>query len=67
MAKEVYRVAYEEAKLELADILQEFEQLRLRKEQLEKLAELLKPLVEPLVGVEKGDNSKYSKYPWSGR
>lgn len=45
MRQEVYRVAYDEASSELNDILAKFEQLRLRKDQIEKVVEALKPLV----------------------
>jgi len=71
MTKEAYRAAYEEAKLDLADILREFEQVRLRKEQFEKLVETLKPLVEQTMGQTMGTDpkgaSEFSRYPWSGR
>lgn len=45
MRQEVYRVAYDEASSELNDILAKFEHLRLRKDQIEKVVEALKPLV----------------------
>ncbi|MDR3742055.1 MAG: hypothetical protein P4L40_23790 [Terracidiphilus sp.] len=45
MRQEVYRVAYEEASAELSDILSRFDQLRVRKERVEKVVEALKPLV----------------------
>jgi len=67
MTKEAYRAAYEEAKLDLADILREFEQLRLRKEQFEKLVETLKPLVEQAASTDPKGASEFSRYPWSGR
>lgn len=41
----VYRVAFESAKTELGEISATFEQLRLRKERIEKLVTVLKPLV----------------------
>ena len=41
----VYRVAFESAKTELGEISATFEQLRLRKERIEKLVSVLKPLV----------------------
>lgn len=47
MRQEVYRVAFDEASGELSDILAKFEQLRLRKDRLEKVIEALKPLVLP--------------------
>jgi len=45
MRQEVYRVAYDEASAELSEILGKFEQLRLRKDRIEKVVEALKPLV----------------------
>ncbi|MFZ0742982.1 MAG: hypothetical protein WAM85_01170 [Terracidiphilus sp.] len=45
MRQEVYRVAFDEAKAELGDILGKFDQLRLRKDRIEKLVEALKPLM----------------------
>jgi len=45
MRQEVYRVAYDEASAELSEILGRFEQLRLRKERVEKVVDALKPLV----------------------
>lgn len=45
MRLEVYRVAYDEASAELSEILTKFEQLRLRKERVEKVVDALKPLV----------------------
>lgn len=45
MRQEVYRVAYDEAYSELNEIIARFEQLRLRKDRVEKLVEALKPLV----------------------
>lgn len=45
MRQEVYRVAYDEANAELSEILGKFEQLRLRKDRVEKVVEALKPLV----------------------
>lgn len=45
MRQEVYRVAYDEASAELSEILGRFEQLRLRKDRVEKVVEALKPLV----------------------
>lgn len=69
MTKETYRSAYEAAKLDLANILREFEQLRLRKDQFEKLVEALKPVVEPVAGPEPkaAQGQDLSRYPWSGR
>lgn len=45
MRQDVYRVAFDEATGELNEILGMFEQLRLRKDHLEKAIEVLKPLV----------------------
>ena len=42
--QEIYRVAYEAATSELTGISEEFERLRLRKEQVERLLGALKPL-----------------------
>jgi hypothetical protein len=44
MRQEVYRVAFDEARAELNEILGKFEQLRLRKDRIEQLVEALKPL-----------------------
>lgn len=44
MKQEVYRFAFDEANAELTQILGEFEQLRLRKDRIEKVVEALKPL-----------------------
>jgi hypothetical protein len=44
MRQEVYRVAYDEASAELSEILGKFEQLKLRKDRMEKVVEALKPL-----------------------
>jgi hypothetical protein len=43
MKQEVYRFAFEEANSELTEIVVEFEQLRARKEKIEKVIEALKP------------------------
>lgn len=45
MRQEVYRVAFDEASAELSEILARFEQLRLRKDRIEKVVEALKPLI----------------------
>jgi hypothetical protein len=45
MRHEVYRVAYDEAHAELTEILGKFEQLRIRKDKIEKVVEALKPLL----------------------
>lgn len=44
--EEVYRVAFESAKTELGEISATFEELRIRKDHIEKLVNVLKPLVE---------------------
>lgn len=44
MKQDVYRFAFEEANTELTQIRGEFEQLRIRKEKIEKAVEALKPL-----------------------
>jgi len=44
MKQEVYRYAYNEANTELTEILTEFEQLRLRKEGIERALDALRPL-----------------------
>jgi hypothetical protein len=45
MRQEVYRVAFDEAKAELSELLSRFEQLRQRKDRIEKVVEALKPLL----------------------
>ena len=45
MRQDVYRVAYDEAISELSDIINKYEQLRLQKERVEKVVEVLKPLL----------------------
>jgi len=42
---EIYRVAFEAAQAELAEITAEFERLRVRKEHVERLVIVLKPIV----------------------
>lgn len=44
-SEEVYRVAFDSANAELNEILVGFEQLRLRKERIEKVVNALKPLL----------------------
>jgi hypothetical protein len=44
MNKEVYRFAFDEANSELSAISGEYEQLRARKDRVEKVVEALKPL-----------------------
>ena len=43
---EIYRVAFESANSELTDISAEFERLRIRKDQIERLVTVLTPLLE---------------------
>ena len=47
MKAETYRAACEQARAELRDILSEFESLRTRKEQIERMIEVLAPLSGP--------------------
>jgi hypothetical protein len=60
MRQEVYRVAYDEASAELSEILGKFEQLKLRKDRVEKVVEALKPLIQ---GVEAASSSERSAVP----
>jgi len=53
MRQETYQFALDEASAELRDILLQFEELRLRKEQVEKVVEALKPFI----GLESEDYS----------
>ena len=45
MRQGTYRIAYDEAIAELSAIVEQFEELRLRKEQVEKVVDALKPFV----------------------
>ncbi len=45
MTQDTFRFAYEEANAELREILAQFEQLRLRKVQMEQVVEALRPLL----------------------
>ena len=45
MRQEVYRAAYEEANAELNEILAKFQQLRQRKDQVEKVVEMLRSVM----------------------
>lgn len=66
MKQEVYRFAYDEANAELTQILGEFEQLRLRKDRIEKVVEALKPLAgadataAPVAEPKSADSPTYS-------
>ena len=67
MNKDVYRFAFDEANAELSQIVGEFEQLRLRKERVEKVVEALKPLAGADVqggtqGPERGSESPSYSY-----
>jgi hypothetical protein len=42
---EIYRVAFDAANSELTEISMEFERLRIRKEHIEKLVQVLQPLI----------------------
>ena len=44
MKQEAYKFAFDEANAELAQIMTEFEMLRVRKDKIEKVVEALKPL-----------------------
>ncbi|MGA7858430.1 MAG: hypothetical protein WCA11_10915 [Terracidiphilus sp.] len=46
MRQETYRFAYEEAVVELKDIVVRFDQLRSRKERVERIVEALKPFAD---------------------
>lgn len=48
--EEVYRVAFEAAQAELAEITAEFERLRVRKEHVEHLVLVLKPILGEVEG-----------------
>jgi hypothetical protein len=64
MNKEVYRFAFDEANTELSQIVGEFEQLRQRKERVEKVVEALKPLAgadaQSVNGEKKSESPSYS-------
>ncbi|HUX44563.1 MAG TPA: hypothetical protein VMV57_07430 [Terracidiphilus sp.] len=58
MRQDVYRVAYDEANAELTEILSKFEQLRARKDRIEQVVEVLKPLVNmEMQSVEQSNSS----------
>ena len=44
MRQDVYRAAFDEANAELTEILNKFDQLRQRKDRIEKVVEMLKPM-----------------------
>jgi hypothetical protein len=62
---EIYRVAFDAANAELTDISAEFERLRIRKEHIEKLVQVLQPLVadeeETAVGAAEGSTQGSEK------
>ncbi|MGB6193483.1 MAG: hypothetical protein WBF42_13535 [Terracidiphilus sp.] len=65
MKQEVYRFAFDEANTELSQILGEFEQLRARKDRIEKVVEALKPLAgieasAAAAGQKSADSPSYS-------
>lgn len=61
MNKEAYRFAFDEANAELSQIVGEFEQLRMRKERVEKVVEALKPLAGiDVASGEKKESPSYS-------
>jgi len=61
---EIYRVAFDAANSELAEISVEFERLRIRKEHIEKLVLVLEPLVaEGEEGVASGLIAKAAQQP----
>jgi hypothetical protein len=66
MNREVYRFAFDEANAELSQIVGEFEQLRLRKERIEKVVEALKPLagVDPQPAAEEKKDSPSPSYSY---
>jgi hypothetical protein len=55
MRQDVYRSAYEEVSLELTEVATEFERLRIRKDQLEKVRDSLKQLAESAPGATAGE------------
>ena len=46
MTQDTFRTAYQQANTELWDLQEQFERLRLKKEQIEKVVEALKPFIE---------------------
>jgi hypothetical protein len=60
---EVYRVAFESAKSELIEISAEFEKLRLRKEQMEKLVAVLAPLLGEGLAAHQGSQEESTSQP----
>lgn len=62
MNKEAYRFAFDEANAELSQIVGEFEQLRMRKERVEKVVEALKPLAG--VDSPNGDKKESPSYSY---
>lgn len=66
MKEDVYRFAFDEANAELAQIVGEFEQLRQRKDRIEKVVEALKPLAsnetQSAAGERKGSDAPSYSY-----
>lgn len=46
MTQDTFRTAYQQANSELGDLQEQFERLRLKKEQIEKVVEALKPFID---------------------
>jgi hypothetical protein len=57
MTQETYRLAYDEASSELKEILGRFEELRIRREKVQQVAEALKPLLMDVPPTETGNAS----------
>lgn len=59
--QEIYRIAHDAARAQLNEISAEFERLRLRKDQIERLIAILKPIIgeedQPAVVIAKEDSS----------
>lgn len=62
MKEEVYRFAFDEANAELSQIVTEFEQLRQRKDRIEKVVEALKPLAAANDGQAERKNADAPSY-----
>jgi len=71
MKQDVYRFAYEEASSELNEIVKDFDQLRVRKERIEKVLDALKPLADAdaqalATDPQSQDNPAYAFQPSTG-
>src|SRR6266568_5131987 len=64
---DVYRAAFESANSELTEILEDFEKLRARKEQVEKLVTVLKPLIDGGEQVVTSDSTETDAPPPEGQ